>query len=103
MSLAQRDHLIRQSWIPAEIRQPQTLPNGPHFPVTVMAVVDDPRLRINGDEPFVDIAAWWPSLRIWTVTHQCLADHTNTTTDYPVRVTYWQPQLPLPNTPYQGL
>jgi hypothetical protein len=65
-----------------------------------LAVVDDPNLRINGEDtlsnskskPFIDIAAYWPALKKWTVTHQCAAD--DTATDYEVRVTKW---MPLPN------
>lgn len=75
-------------------------PKGEHFSVPVLAVVDDPSLRLNGELPFIDIAAYWPALKKWTVTcyecnkiaHQCVADEV--VTDYEVRVTKW---MPLPS------
>ena len=77
-------------WISSHI--PPTSPKGDHYPVQVLAVVDSPQLRINGEDPFIDIAAYWPALKKWTVTHQCAADEG--VTDYEVRVTKW---LPLPS------
>jgi hypothetical protein len=67
---------------------------GPHHPVQVLAVIDDPLHRINGDDPFVDIAAYWPALDKWTITSQCRAD--TEVTDTPVNVAFW---MPLPEAP----
>jgi hypothetical protein len=85
--------LRRHAWRPAST-PPATLPHGPHYPVTVLAVIDDPRYRINGDEPFVDSASWWPAEKKWTVTHQVRSDAE--VADYPCRVVAWQPMLELP-------
>ena len=62
--------------------------------VSVLGVIDDPQLRINGDDPFVDIVAYWPQKKIWTATHQCRADdprHGQGVHDFPCRVVKWQP------------
>ena len=79
-------------------RSPQTppapLPHGEHYPVTVVVLVDEPGLRLNDDEPFVDIGSWWPAKKVWTVTHQCRAD--KDVEDYPVCVAGWQPLFPIP-------
>ncbi len=72
---------------------PAAHPAGADRPVTVLAVVDDPRFRINGDEPFVDVASWWPAAQRWTVTHQVRSDDA---VDYPVRVAAWKPLDELP-------
>lgn len=73
---------------------PAPHPLGGHCAVSVIGVVDDPALRINGDEPFVDVVAWWPDRKVWTVTHQCRADLA--ADDYEVRVVAWRPMLELP-------
>lgn len=62
--------------------------------ISVLGVIDDPQLRANGDEPFVDIVAYWPQKKIWTVTHQCRADdprHGQGVHDFSCRVVKWQP------------
>jgi hypothetical protein len=96
INLEARDHINdvqcehNSKWIPAET-PPESI--GPHFPVQVLAVIDDPKYRVN-DDAFVDIAAYWPSLNKWTVTHQCAADED--AADYTVNVTHWQPLPELP-------
>lgn len=75
------------NWKPAGT--PPVSPDGQ--PVTVLAVVDDPQLRLSGDEPFVDLATWWPERKLWTVTHRCRADRE--VTDFPTRVVLWD-ELP---------
>jgi len=85
--------LQRHTWRPASA-PPEALPHGPHYPVTVLGVIDDPRFRINGDEPFVDTVSWWPAAQKWTVTHQVRSDAD--AEDYPCRVIAWQPMLELP-------
>ena len=93
--IADRDELIRRCWINTKHMVPPEDPRGPHFAVTVLGVIDDPRFRIPGaDGPFVDFVSWWPASRMWTVTHQCRADEL--ATDCPCTVTFWQQQPPLP-------
>jgi hypothetical protein len=81
-------------WLPAS--QPPTSPRGEQFPVQVVGLIDDPRLRINGDEAFWDTVSWWPARKCWTVTHVCRAD-ADSVADFPVRVRAWLPiALPPP-------
>lgn len=96
MSLTLRDQLIRECWVPADFRTPAPDPRGPHYPVQVWGVVDDPRLAPNNEKRYVfqDIVTWWPSLKIWTVTLQCRTDED--AQDFPCTVLYWQPLPPLP-------
>jgi hypothetical protein len=98
-SLLLRDQFLKQCWVPADFRVPDSLAHGEHYPVAVLGVIDDPTICLNGAGAFVDVVAWWPALRKWTVTHQCRSDsceHTDTAVDYPIRVTFWQPLPPLP-------
>jgi len=74
-------------WISFHI--PPESPKGEHYPVTVLAAIDDSRFQLNGEDPFVDIVAYWPALKKWTCTHQCRADED--VVDYEVNVTWWQP------------
>lgn len=87
--------LRQHAWRPAS-SPPEALPHGPHYGVQVLAVIDDPRFQMNGDEPFVDVASWWPAEKKWTVTHQVRSDAE--AADHPVRVVAWQPMLALPST-----
>jgi hypothetical protein len=82
---------IEDRWVDARV--PPTSDKGEHYPIQVLAVVDDPRLRINGEDPFIDIAAYWPALKKWTVTHCTVADET--ATDYEVKVSKWMPMPPI--------
>jgi hypothetical protein len=83
-------------WLPAS--QPPASPRGEQFPVQVVGLIDDPRLRINGDEPFWDTVSWWPARKCWTVTHVCRAD-ADSVADFPVRVRAWHPiELPPPES-----
>ena len=82
----------KSKWIDASVPPPTFKSHA--WPVSVLGVVDDPHLRMNGDQPFVDIVAYWPALKQWTVTHQCAADPDSM--DYPVRVTHWMPKPELP-------
>lgn len=94
MSLVLRDTLLKQCWVPSNLRVPDDSLHGPHYPVTVWGVIDDPRYRLNGEPVFMDVVAWWPASRVWTVTSQCRADED--VDDTPVTVTWWQPLPPLP-------
>lgn len=94
MSLLLRDSLLKQCWVPAHLRVPDDGPSGPHYPVQVWAVIDDPRYRLNGEPVFMDVACWWPASKVWTVTGQCRADEE--VDDTVVNVTFWQPLPPLP-------
>lgn len=96
-SLEERDTLLRQCWRNSRFIVPEAHAAGPHFAIQVMGVVDDPHYRmIKGDErPFVDLVAYWPAARKWTITH-CSRACADEATDYPVNVTFWQPLLPLP-------
>lgn len=85
--------LRSHAWRPAS-SPPAALPNGAHYPVTVMALIDDERFRINGDEPFAETASWWPAQKQWTVTHQVRSDAE--AADYPCRVVAWKPMPELP-------
>lgn len=96
MSLYLRDQLIRACWTPAHLKQPADGDKGPHFSVQVWGVIDDPRYRLNGEKPFCDVVAWWPALKLWTVTGQCRGDLD--VDDIPTRVTYWQPLPPTPDS-----
>lgn len=93
-SLIERDRIIRESWADCRFKLPDAHPSGKHYAVQVMGVVDDPRYRLNGEQPFVDVVAYWPALGKWTVTHSCRADAS--AHDVEVRVTSWQHMLPLP-------
>lgn len=95
MSLSIRDSLIQQCWVPAHLKHP-TSETGPHFPVQVWGVIDDPRYRMNGEKPFADVVAWWPALKKWTCTSQCVGDLD--VDDVQCRVTFWQPMPPVPET-----
>lgn len=72
-------------WYPAT--QPPKGDGPPHFAITVLGVIDDEMLRVNGEEPFVDIVSYWPALQRWTTTHCCRASEE--VTDYPVNVLKW--------------
>jgi hypothetical protein len=73
-------------WISART-PPQS--DGPRDrPITVFGVIDDPRLKVNGDGPFADVVSYWPAAQRWTVTHQCRADAE--AIDFPVQVRAWQ-------------
>lgn len=63
--------------------------NHPSTSISVLGVIDDPNLRINGEDPFVDVVAYWPAKDVWTITHTSRAD--TAAIDYPVRVVKWQP------------
>jgi len=88
--------LAREDWRPVS-EPPATLPAGEHFSVSVLGVVDDPALRMPGEQPFVDIVAWWPALKRWTITHQSRSD--DVVEDFEVRITCWRP---LPCLPPRG-
>jgi hypothetical protein len=75
---------------------PDTLPEGPHYGVTVLAVIQDAAVRVSDVEQYIDWATWWPATRKWTVTHCGIAADPEHTVDYPVNVTFWQPRLALP-------
>lgn len=94
MSLLLRDHHIRACWVPSGFRRPVPDDRGPHFPVEVWGVIDDPRFRLTGQRPIQDVVSYWPALDRWTVTLQCRADED--AVDFPVHVTHWQPLPPLP-------
>lgn len=81
----QRNALIEQCWIPATT-PPDPLPAGKHYPITVFAVIDDPYFS---EEPFVDIASYWPASKLYTCTHQVSAD--SEAVDHPVQVIKYQP------------
>lgn len=92
------NHLAHEAWRPAS-EPPATLPSGEHFSVSVLGIVDDPGLRMPGEElPFVDVVAWWPALRRWTITHQTRADE-GLVEDYTVNVVGWKP---IPDLPPRG-
>lgn len=78
---------IAAPWRP--IDEPPVSSLSPHHSVSVLGIIDDPVLNFSGDEPYVDVVAYWPALQKWTVTHQCRADED--AIDYPVRVAGWQP------------
>lgn len=82
-------------WRDAKTELPTCSDQSMHFSIPVLAVIDDPRYRINGDDPFVDVVGYWPALKKWTVTHQVRSDLE--AADYPCNVTYWQPfdEMPL--------
>lgn len=84
----------KSNWVDRWIdsRVPPSSEKGEHFPISVLVVVDDSKLRLNGELPFIDIASYWPALKKWTVTYCSVADET--ATDYEVRVTRW---MPLPD------
>ena len=81
-------------WIAASTPPEST--DGRHLTITVLGVIDVPAMRLNGDEPFVDVVSYWPARKLWTVTHQCRADES--AMDYVITVRCWQPlpQLPPP-------
>jgi hypothetical protein len=81
------------AWRPAST-PPAGRPGAPHFPIAVLALVDDPRFRMNGDEPFVDVASWWPAEGKWTVTH-CVRSEEGAD-DHEVKVRAWQPLREVP-------
>ena len=80
-------------WTPAVI-PPYNKDASEHFALTVLGVVDDPMFRMPGEDPFVDVVAYWPALKCWTVTHQVRSDLE--ADDHPVRVTFWMPLPALP-------
>lgn len=82
-------------WIDVKERVPESVE--PRCTITTLAVIDDPRFRLEGEDPFVDIAAYWPAAKKWTVTHQTRAD--KDATDHECRVTYWTHLLELPLVP----
>lgn len=85
--------LAAHSWIDAAVRVP-TSNASPHYPIMVLGVVDDPEMRCNGDDPYVDVVAYWPATKQWTCTHQTPADEA--ATDCPVRVSHWKPRPARP-------
>jgi len=85
-------HPSELTWMSTKTQQP--VASDPHYPVSVLGVIDDPSLRMNGDDPFVDIVAYWPALDKWTVTHTNRAD--DCAVDYKVNVTFWQPKPAIP-------
>ncbi len=91
-SLVERDRIVRECWRDPRFITPDPHPDGPHYAVTVFGVIKDERLN-NGKE-FLDIVAWWPAAKKWTVTHQCRADED--AADYPCNVVQWQPMFRLP-------
>jgi len=94
VSLLLRDQFIKQCWVPADVRNPHPDPRGPHYPVTCWAVIHDPRLKLEGDAVFQDVACYWPALDKWTITSQCRADED--AIDVEVNVAWWQPLPPMP-------
>ncbi len=94
MSLILRDQLLRECWVPTNLRKPAVGPHGPHYSVAVWGVIDEPLMRLNGDPVFMDVVAYWPALDKFTVTHQCRADED--ADDHVVNVIWWQPLPPLP-------
>lgn len=94
-TLTERDRLLKASWRDARHVVPDPHPGGEHFSVQVLGVIDDSAFQIEGDPgAFVEFVSWWPALRRWTVTHTNKAD--DQATDFPCKVTYWQPSPPLP-------
>lgn len=94
-SIQDRDKIIKECWVNARFRHPDAHPGGEHYSVQVMGVIDDPRYRLNNKEqPFVDVVAYWPAIKKWTITHQSRCSQE--ADDYPVTVTHWQPIMPLP-------
>jgi hypothetical protein len=80
--------LRRHAWRPA------STPPATCAPIAVLGVVDDPSLRMTGDDAFVDVVHYWPEKNEWTVTH--LVRASKDATDFPVKVVAWQPMLELP-------
>ncbi len=92
MTDAARDVLTR--WRSARTEPPK-MDAPPHYSITVLGVVDDPRYHNNDDDhAFVDVVGYWPALNKWTVTHSCVRD--DTAEDVEVKVTWW---MPLPEAP----
>lgn len=94
MDAAQLGRLEAHPWINAALQVPDAVKGDEHWNVCVLGVVDDPRYRINGDDPFIDTVHWWPAVRKWTITHSAECD--TEAADYECIVTYWQhkPELP---------
>lgn len=92
-SIAQRNQILRECWIDARYRVPDPLEAGPHFSVEVLGIVDDPAYTVRGERPFVDIVAYWPAAKRFTVTH--CGRGCAEVEDRPVNVTHWQSLPPL--------
>jgi hypothetical protein len=85
------------AWTPAT-QPPAVATTDPRFSIQVLGLIDDPGLRCGDtDEPFVDVVAWWPATRRWTVTHRCRADQD--AEDFEVHVVGWRD---LPGLPPRG-
>jgi hypothetical protein len=65
----------------------------PNFSVQVLGVIADDDL-FPGAEPFIDIVAYWPTDKRWTVTHASRADRE--AADHPVHVVAWRHMDELP-------
>ena len=96
MSIYLRDQLILECWTPAHLRQPETSAHGPHYPVQVWGVIEDPNYKLGDLVRYADVVAWWPALKLWTCTSQNRADEE--VNDVKVRVVLWQPLPPVPET-----
>jgi hypothetical protein len=82
-------------WIDANWRQPATPEGWPKgLAITVLGVINDPRLIMPNEQPFVDVVSWWPHQKKWTVTHCTRAD--TEAQDYETVVSHWTPMLELP-------
>jgi len=87
-----RDDMLRRAWTHPRDGVPQAPGKSEHFAIEVWGVVEDP--YFNEGKPFQDVVAYWPALRIWTVT--CTVRGTDDVEDVKVRVIGWQYLPPLP-------
>lgn len=90
-TLEERNRVLRESWVDSRFRQPEPLTAGTHYSIQVLGVVEDKMLHAK---PFVDVVAWWPAAKKWTITHQSTKD--TEVVDCVVTVTHWQYMPPLP-------
>jgi hypothetical protein len=63
-----------------------------HFSISVLAMVDDPRIVNPGEDCYIDTASYWPALDKWTMTFAVNKDEAE---DREVKIKYWMPK-PLP-------